>query len=177
MPDTPDAQPVYATPWFTITHAQPDPAKWPAGRYLIVRPDSAMVIPVAEDGRLVLIRGTRDTTGPDPRVELPCGAVEDGESALAAALRELAEETGLVAGRIEQIGEFLESPGISAARCHVFIATALVAGQQKLDPAEDWTPCALTIDEVDQLQRDGTIVDGPTLAALRMFDLHVDRHR
>jgi ADP-ribose pyrophosphatase len=131
-----------------------------------------MVIPELRDGRIVLIRGTRDTTGRQPKYELPAGAIEPKETPEQAALRELAEETGYVAAQIIYVGTFIESPGISASRCSTYIGRGLDQLEQSLDPAEDWIPHAMTLDEVDNLSLTGEIVDGSTLAALYQYRLY-----
>jgi len=130
-----------------------------------------VIVPILPDGRIVMLKGTRDTTGSDQRFELPAGAIDAGERAEAAALRELHEETGFTARTPVKIGEFVEAPGISAARCIVFTAQVEHRTAQSLEPGENWTPTTCTREEITRLQASGLIVDGSTLAALRLWDL------
>lgn len=169
---TPESELVHTNPWFAVRHS-PDPdTPGAAGWFRVDRPDSAMLIPELPDGRIVLIHGTRDTTGPQPKYELPAGAVEPAETPEHAALRELTEETGYVAAEIVHVGTFTESPGISGSRCSSYVGLDLVQREQSLDPAENWVPVALTLDEVDNLSLAGEIVDGSTLAALYLYRLY-----
>jgi ADP-ribose pyrophosphatase len=103
--------------------------------------------------------------------ELPSGTIDAGERAENAAMRELREETGFTAHTLARIGEFVETPGVSASRCIVFEAQLLNEATQSLEPGEHWTPRFCSLEEIRELQLFGRIVDGATLAALRFWDL------
>jgi ADP-ribose pyrophosphatase len=160
---------VHENPWFGVTHEHRGSGGAQSEWFRVIGPDSAMVIPVDDDGRVILLRGVRDTTGPDEHYELPCGAVDAGESVEAAALRELREETGYTAKRCEPLGSFYDSPGISARRTSVFAASELHAGPQRLESGEAWVVVAVNRAELAGLIREGRIVDAGTLAALAQW--------
>jgi len=84
--------------------------------------DAVVVVPLRADGRVVLVRQHRQPTGGE-LLELPAGTLDvDGEDALDAAARELAEETGLAGASLQTLGRFWVSPGWSTERATVVLA-------------------------------------------------------
>lgn len=127
-----------------------------------------MLIGTTDDGLLLTVRGTRDTTGTRAFVEFPSGAVDVGEDPLAAAVRETMEETGYEAIDPTYIGSFVESPGISAARCHLYASRVSFAGPAALEPGENWKVELLSRDRLLSLIKDGHVLDAGTLAAVAL---------
>ena len=93
-----------------------------------------MILPVLEDGRVVLIRQFRLAAG-GLLWELPAGSLDPGETPLACARRELAEETGYRAASWRKLVEFFPSPGILDEKMTVFLASDIRPG--KASPEED----------------------------------------
>jgi ADP-ribose pyrophosphatase len=117
------------------------------------------------DGRLVFIRQFRK---PAERVvlELVAGILEPGEDPAAGARRELREETGYDAVRLEPLGPIFSSPGYVDERIDLFLAEVDGApAALRLDPDERVQPAAMTEAEFRDLARRGGVVDGKTLAA------------
>lgn len=162
---------VHSNPWFQVTHTPDSNTTDGRGWYRVVRPDSITVVPVLPDGRLVLLYGVRDTTGPAPTYELPAGGIAAGESPEAAALREVQEESGYFASRLDPLGSFVECPGLSASQCWVFLATRLTRRAQALEAGEHWVPAPIRERALSDLIASGLIVDGGTLAALQFYRL------
>lgn len=127
---------VYRNPWFSVRRDSVIRPDGKPGEYFVVERAPAVVI-VAEDavGDLVLVEMTRYTIG-RRLFEFPAGMVESGEDPKEAAKRELREETGMIAGRIEELGTVYPSPGLSDERGHVFLARDLVEGEADLDGTE-----------------------------------------
>ncbi|MDR0389797.1 MAG: NUDIX hydrolase [Spirochaetaceae bacterium] len=101
--------------------------------------DWAIIIPLLEkDGRkyFVMVRQWRHGTQ-TISLEFPGGVIERGEDPLAGARRELLEETGYSAGKIQKLGELSPNPAIMSNRVHFFMGTELVdSGKQSLDEDE-----------------------------------------
>jgi ADP-ribose pyrophosphatase len=138
------------------------------GRYyavveLIQHPPSVVLIAV-EGGELVLVRQSRPGSG-SRTLELPSGKLEDGESPAEAAARELAEECGLAAEALSEIGTFWAAPGYSTELVHVFEASGLSeAHPAELDDDEDV--------EVERLPLAGALTqldDAASIAALALW--------
>jgi 8-oxo-dGTP pyrophosphatase MutT (NUDIX family) len=111
------------TPYFTV---RSDKLRLPDGAvkdpyYVLERPDAAIVFPLTGAGDVVLVRQYRPAID---RIELglPAGLVEDGEEPLAAARRELEEETGYAGGEWEALGAVASSPSLKDNWAHLFLA-------------------------------------------------------
>jgi len=103
-------------------------------------------------------------------LELPAGTLDREESLVAAAHRELVEETGYRAGRIEPAGAFWMSPGILRERMHLFVAHGLVPGPQALEPGEQITTRLVAWADAVAMCRDGVIDDAKTVAGILLVD-------
>jgi ADP-ribose pyrophosphatase len=139
-------------------------------RAVILHPGAVTILPLLDDGRVCLIRNQRVAVD-QTLVELPAGTLEPGEEPLAAAARELEEETGWRAARLEHLASFWMSPGILRERMHLILARGLTPGQKQLDAGEQIETLLLPWDEAIELVRRGAIEDAKTLVGL----LHYDR--
>jgi ADP-ribose pyrophosphatase len=123
------------------------------------------IVPVVDENHVCLIRNFRVSVG-KTLVEIPAGTLEPDEDPRAAALRELAEETGYRADRLELLTACYLSPGILDERMHVFVATGLTLGPAAREPGEQIENLVVTWDEVLQQIRDGTIQDAKTIVGV-----------
>ncbi len=139
-------------------------------REVVRHPGAVVVLPLLDDGRVCLVRNFRPAVG-QTLVELPAGTLEPDEDPLDTARRELAEETGYRAGRVEHLLSFYMSPGILDERMHVFVATGLTPGEQSLETGEQLEPLLLPLEEALAMARDGRIQDAKTLVALFYYRL------
>jgi len=136
-------------------------------RDVVRHPGAVAVIPVLEDGRIVLLRQDRHAIG-KTIVEIPAGTLEAGERPIDCARRELAEETGYRAGTIRPLTSFFTAPGFCDEYLHLFEARDLVGGETALEPGERIETRIATPAEARAMIRDGTIEDAKTLVALLM---------
>jgi len=143
-------------------------------RDVIRHPGAVCILPLLEgpeeqSPRVCLIRNHRVAVGRE-LVELPAGTLEPGEDPLETARRELAEETGYRAARVEPLTEFYMSPGILDERMFVVLATGLSPGPTDLQPDERIEPLVMSYDEALEMAIAGRIEDAKTLAALLWYE-------
>jgi ADP-ribose pyrophosphatase len=132
---------------------------------IVEHPGSFAIAPVKEDGRLILIRQYRHAAN-QALWEIPAGTAEPNEDCADGALRELREETGCTADRLELIAAVYPTPGYSTELVHIYAAYGLHAGEQQLEEDEDIEVREVTVDEAWAMQASGEIRDMKTLLAL-----------
>ncbi len=126
----------------------------------------AVIFAQTPEDEIVLVRQYKHGIGRS-LVELPAGAIDAGESAQDAAVRELAEETGYTAERLEHVRSYVTDPTNSNAVAHLFFAhNARQDGRQRLDVTENITVELASRDELLAMVRDGTIDCMPHVAAV-----------
>jgi ADP-ribose pyrophosphatase len=132
---------------------------------------SVVLIPVADDGQVVMIRQYRHALRRDIW-ELPAGTVNEGESAEAAAARECEEEIGQVPTRIDRLGSFYPTPGYCDEEMIFFRVSGLrppAAGSpHKADEDEDITTRPMSPGEAKAMVGRGEIIDLKTAYALTL---------
>lgn len=154
---------------FTVERRQvPLPDGRTVDRELVVHPGAVLILPVRPDGQIVLIHNYRFAVGAE-LLELPAGTLEPNEEPIACAAREVEEETGYRAGRLEPLGEFYTTPGFTDELMHAYVAYDLTETAQNLDDSEQIRVTALPLDEAVRAATDGRIIDGKTIAALLMY--------
>ena len=134
-------------------------------REYIVHPGAVTVVPVLDDGRLVMERQYRYPVG-RVMLEFPAGKLDHGEPPLECAVRELAEETGYRAREWAVAGTLHNAIGYSTEVIHVVFARGLTAGAQALDHGELIDLALLTEAELDAAAAGGELTDAKTLIAL-----------
>ncbi len=139
---------------------------------LIAHPGAAVVLPLLDEQRVLLIRNYRFAVG-EELLELPAGTLDGDEAPEQCARRELAEETGYQAGRLEPLVAFYSTPGICNERLSVFVASELTPGKTALEPGERITPVEMTWPGILAAARRGRISDGKTLLALLYYHTFV----
>ncbi len=145
-----------------------------ADREIVRHPGAVCVIGLLNDGRLVTIRNFRVATA-SWMVEFCAGKLEVGEPPRLAAARELEEETGYSAGRIEPLGTFYTSPGFTDELMHVFLATELVPCSSRLQPDERIEVHLKSVAEFQEAIAQGKVCDGKTIASFTLWWLKNQR--
>ncbi len=141
----------------------PDGAE--ASREFVVHPGAVLVVPVLDDGRLVLERQFRFPVR-SVMLEFPAGKIDDGETPLATAQRELVEEVGYQAATWTSLGRIHPEIGYSTEFIDLFEAKGLTHVGAKLDDGEFIEVVTMTEDELLAIYDCGGLTDGKTLAAL-----------
>jgi ADP-ribose pyrophosphatase len=141
-------------------------------REVVRHAGAAVVLPIHEDGQVVLVRQYRYPMA-EILLELPAGKVDPGESPKECATRELAEEIGWRAGEIHALGSFFTTPGFTDELLHAFVAIDLEPAPDVVaDPDEAIEIMTMTVDAALAACRDGRIRDGKTIAVFLMAQLH-----
>ncbi len=135
-------------------------------REVVEHGPSVAVVAVDDEGFVTLVRQLRE---PARRrlLELPAGGVDEGESPLAAARRELAEETGLRGGRWRELAAFFTTPGFCDELMHVFLAEGARPGAAGPRRGEDVEVVRVPVGEVPELVQG--LEDAKTLVGLLLY--------
>jgi len=157
---------LYESRWFKLRR---DEVVLPTGEAIdytvIEHPGYAMVVPLLDDGRVLLEQVFRYPIQ-ETMLECPSGGL-DGDAPEAAARRELEEETGWVAGRLESLGSFYGSNGTSDERFHLFLATALAeTGTMQREATEQMELVFMPLAEAVELAFAGAVSDAPSALAI-----------
>lgn len=137
-----------------------------AAREYIVHPGAVMIVPLLDDGRLVVERQWRH---PLARVvlEFPAGKIDPGEPPFKCAARELFEETGYRAAEWARAGIMHNAIAYSTEGIEIWFARGLTLGQRQLDAGEFLDVLACSESELDELARCGELTDAKTLVGLQ----------
>jgi ADP-ribose pyrophosphatase len=156
-----------------LMHVRRDLVRLPDGgtatREYTVHPGAVMMIPVRDDGRLVVVRQYRY---PLRRVfvEFPAGKLDPGEDALATAKRELLEETGHTASTWTYLGVIHPVISYSTEGIELYVAEGLThLGESRLDEGEFLEVCDMSVDEMLALLDRGGITDAKTVTGLLLY--------
>jgi 8-oxo-dGTP pyrophosphatase MutT (NUDIX family) len=125
---------------------------------------AVMVIPVADDGRITMVRQYRYLVGGDS-LEFVCGGVREGDSFEKTAQEELAQEAGLQAAHWQELASFVPFNGMCDETCRLYLATGLSAAQASPDETEEFERLQVSREEIVRMVARGEILDGMTLAA------------
>ncbi len=136
---------------------------------IVRHPGAVTILPILDGGnaraRIVFVENYRAAV--DRRLlELPAGKLEAGEDPAEAAGRELIEESGFRAGRIEPLSEFFTTPGLTDERMFAFVARDLVHVGQSLEEDEDLIVRQVPLGDALRMASDGTIEDAKTSLVL-----------
>ncbi len=161
---------VYRNPWMSVVEYQVRRPDGQTGIYGVVYPgDNAAVVALDQDDKVCMI-GEFVYPLQCYEVMIPSGRVEDGETPLQCAQRELAEETGITADRWDPLGRYHLSSGISPQTSHIFIASDLHFGVPQPEGTELLHIERRPLREVALSCLQGEIRDAPTvLGILRLW--------
>ena len=139
------------------------------GKYEVVEhAGGAAVVAVFDDGSVLLVRQQRPAVD-KALLELPAGLVDAGELPIDCARRELEEETGYTAQRLEPLARFYSSPGFSTELLHVFVAHGLRECLTNLDEDEEIEVVRLPLERAIDEVLNGEISDAKTITGLLAY--------
>ncbi|MCI5534604.1 MAG: NUDIX hydrolase [Firmicutes bacterium] len=134
-------------------------------REIIEHNGGAVLAAVTGEGKLVMVRQYRKPAG-RVMLEVPAGKIDPGESAEAAAKRELKEETGYTAGKIKFLMQFYPSVGYSEEILYLYLCTDLTPGETNFDENEAIDIEEYEISRLHRMVMDGDIQDAKTIIAI-----------
>ncbi len=160
---------VYEGPVFGVRRDEVlEPGGVRTTREVITHPGSVVVLPVLEDGRVVLIRQYRHATR-QYLWELVAGRMEAGETPKRAAARELLEETGYRAKRFSVFLDVFPTPGFLEERMYILLAEGLTAGKARPEEDEKIEARAYSVNELKQMMQRGRLRDAKSLAGILYY--------
>lgn len=136
-----------------------------ATREYIVHPGAVAIVPVANDGRIVLVKQYRYPVG-KVMLEIPAGKMDKGEQPDDCAKRELAEETGCMAEELTKLTSIYTTPGFTDEVIHLYVAKKLTMMEQHPDEDEFIDFALYTPLQIKKMIADGTICDAKSLVGL-----------
>lgn len=166
-----DTRELHRDRWTRLRH---DTVRWENGVQaqfsVIERMAGAAVLPIAKDGTIVLVREFKYALG-EYSLEAEAGGIEEGEAPLAAAQRELLEETGLTARHWRHLAAFHTSNSVTDEAGDCFVAWGLAQEAPQPDDTEVLRLRRLPLREACAMAADGRITDAITLIALQRLEL------
>jgi ADP-ribose pyrophosphatase len=136
-----------------------------AKREIVEHEPVVAIVPIDGDGNIVLVRQYRLATG-TVLLEVPAGGIDKGESPEDAAQRELSEEIGMRAGRLEPLAEFYVSPGFLTEYVYAFLATGLSDSPAEADEDEDIAVVRMPLADAVSMAERGEFRDAKSIAGI-----------
>lgn len=156
-----------------------DTLKTPDGREtrleIIDHGGSVAVLPIDEENHLLFVRQYRHAAGSD-LLELPAGTRDEEEPFEQCAAREIREETGMEAGKLQKVGEFYLAPGYSTEFMAVFLATELKENPLQADDDEFLQVERIPLKKAFEMAEHGEIPDAKSLAALLLARPYLEKY-
>lgn len=144
-------------------------------REVAVHPGGAVIIPVKENGNIVMITQFRYPLK-KVMLELPAGKLDKGEDPYICAERELEEETGYRAGSIEKLGSIFTTPGFCTEELHIYLARNLKPGKHNREEGEQGMEVfEFSFSEIDEKIRNGEIKDAKSICSIHMAKMFLNR--
>lgn len=167
LPQIIDSKKVYNGKVFDVTVDTVREGEIVYQRDVVHHPGSAVILPVFADETVALVKQYRH---PAVRylLEAPAGSLSPGERPEIGAARELEEELGLVAGKLEKLTEFFVSPGFCEEKMWLYLATDLTETKQRLEPDEVIEVVRVSFTEALEMISDGEIEDAKTIIGLML---------
>ncbi len=136
-----------------------------AKREIVLHNGGASIVAVDENLCIYLVRQFRKPFDMET-LEIPAGKLEPGENPYSCAVRELKEETGIVAEHIESLGYILTTPGFCNEKLYLYLATRLSAGEMQLDSDEFLSVEKFPLSRCVEMIEEGEIIDSKTVVGI-----------
>jgi ADP-ribose pyrophosphatase len=140
---------------------------------IVRHPGASAVVPLTDDGDVLLLRQLRYAAENGYLYEVPAGKLAPGEAPEVCAARELEEEAGVRAGRLEHLTTIWMTPGFCDERIHLYLATDLTEGSLSPEADEVLEVCRVPFGEAIAMIERGEITDAKTISALSLAMLRL----
>lgn len=137
-------------------------------RDIVRHPGAAVILPLVDSQHVCLIKNYRVAVG-QTLLELPAGTLEPDEPPEQTAARELQEETGYRAGKLQLLTTYFPSPGVMDEKMYVYLASELELSEPAREEGEEIENHVVRLADSRQMIRDGRINDGKTIAGLLYY--------
>jgi ADP-ribose pyrophosphatase len=167
---TKSTQPIFEGKVITL---QVDTVELPdgsTGKREIIKHPGAVAVLALHEGKMLVVDQYRQAMG-RCEVEIPAGKLERGEDPMEAAGRELREETGYTAKSLKLLHSFYTSPGFADEMIYLYVAEELELGEMAPDEDEFLELFEVTLEEAQELIREGRISDAKTILAVYAWQL------
>ena len=169
MEKTLASQPIYSG---QVVRLRVDTVKLASGqetkREIVEHSDCVAIIAIDADTNVLLVKQFRKPVEKE-LLEIPAGGIEAGEDPLVTVGRELGEETGYRARKVEWLGGFYASPGYCTEYLHLFLATELIPNQLIAEDTESIELARIPFSQIPELIASGAICDAKSIAGLLIF--------
>ena len=152
------------------------PDKKYSKREIVEHPGSVGIIPITDDGYIVLVKQFRKPVEKS-LLEIPAGKIEINEEPRQTALRELGEETGYISNKMEYLFEFYTSPGFSNEKIYLFLATELVKGDANPGHDEYIEVTKIKIEDLVDMVNRGEINDSKTIIGIFYAEKYINKKK
>ena len=141
-------------------------------REIAIHPGGAVVIPVKNDGKIILVKQFRYPLQ-KTLIELPAGKLDKNEDPLICATRELEEETGYKAKDVKKLGQIYTAPGYCTEILHIYLAKRLTPGNHNREEGElGMEILEYSLPEIEEMISSGEITDAKTIAGIYYLKNH-----
>ena len=153
-----------------VFNVQVDEIEYDSGnkgiREVAVHPGGAVVVPVKENGKIVLVNQFRYPFQ-KKILELPAGKLDYNEDPYVCAVRELEEETGYRTGKVEKLGHIFTTPGFCTEILHIYLAADLIPGNHNREEGEQGMEIfEFTMKEIEEKIKSNEIADSKTICGI-----------
>ncbi len=160
---------IYEGPIFGVRRDKVlEPGGLETTRELVTHPGSVVVLPVLKDGRILMIQQYRHATR-QHLWELVAGRIDEGESPKQAGARELIEETGYRAKKLEVFLDVFPTPGFLEERMYILLATNLTEGEAQPEFDEKIISHAYKVNELKKMMQSGELRDAKSIAGILYY--------
>lgn len=150
------------------------PDKKYSKREIVEHPGAVAILPLTDDNDVILVKQYRKALEKEI-LEIPAGKLEIGEEPRETAIRELKEETGYTAKKMEYLLEFYTSPGFSNEKLYLFIATGLVEGEAEPDKDEYIEITKIKLNDLLDMISKGDILDCKTIVGALTVNNYINK--